>query len=255
MQRMNAVKVFPLVLACTSLLFANLSQAMEIRQFDKMADVDQITYIDDLRINVENSVPPAQLERVKRFYKSKQPGEVISGMGQFELNLALARVADLQQPEKYARARRLGVEDVMYVTLERNGISLPPGFRPVAMNFQAKLPPRKDPMTLEAAVRALADTRTWVARDVAPPTDFHASSGGFGLSDTDKGVAFFAALAVLVATAAAKGGDKGEATSGAPADNRTWWEQNGYNSYGDAVHGACVASHTPQMIGGYSGIC
>jgi hypothetical protein len=253
------VKTVLAVVTSVGLLIANLVQALEIRQFDKLGDDDQISYIDALRVNVEKSVPPAEFARVKRFFQKKQPGEVISGMGQFELNLALARVADLEHPEKDSAARRLGVEDVMYVTLERNGISLPPGFRPAASNFQSKLPPRKDPMTHEAAVRALADTRTWVARDVSPPQEFRSRSGGFNLSDNEKGIAFFAALAALVAVAAAKSGNQGAAgdagSSGPSVDSRPWWEQNGYNSYGDAMHGACVASHTPSMMGGYSGIC
>ncbi len=57
-------------------------------------------------------------------------------MGQFEMNLSMARVADVQARDKNPKARRLDVDDVMYVTLERNGIALPEGFRPAATQFK-----------------------------------------------------------------------------------------------------------------------
>jgi len=177
-------------------------------------------------------------------------------MGQFELNLSLARVADLQAAEKDPRARRLEVEDVMYVTLERNGIKLPAGFKPVASNFHATRPQRRAVMDKAAANRALDETRKWVARNVEPPHEFHSHSGGYGLSDTEKGIAFFAALALIVAAAAKSSGSSGGGGSSGPDyDSRPWWQQSGYNTYGDAIHGACIASHTPSMNGGYSGIC
>lgn len=246
------------VLLSASLVLAQVAQALEIHVFDKIAPDDQIDYVGDLVDSVERSVPASELPRVKRFFQNKQPGEVISGMGQFELNLSLARVADLQAAEKDPRARRLQVEDVMYVTLERNGIKLPAGFRPIANTFHATRPPRRQVMDKAAADRALAETRTWVARNVEAPREFRANRGGYGLSDTEKGIAFFAALALIVAAAAKSSGSSsggGGGGGGPEYDSRPWWEQSGYNTYGDAIHGACIASHTPSMSGGYSGIC
>ena len=82
-------------LLSASLVSAQLAQALEIHVFDKIAPDDQIDYVGDMVDSVERSVPASELPQVKRFFQNKQPGEVISGMGQFELNLSLARVADL----------------------------------------------------------------------------------------------------------------------------------------------------------------
>jgi len=245
------------VLASLSLLGAQIAQAIEIRAFDRIAPDDQIDYVGLMIDSVERSVPAAELPRVQRFFRNKQPGETISGMGQFELNLSLARVADLQAAEKDPRARRLAVEDVMYVTLERNGIKLPAGFRPAATNFHAKLPPRRAVMDKVAAERALEETRTWVARNVEPPHEFRSHSGGYGLSDTEKGIAFFAALALVAVAASKAGGGGGSGGDGGSSgyDARPWGGQNGFATYGDAIHSACVSSHIPSMNGGYSGIC
>ena len=63
-------------------------------------------------------------------------------MVEFERNLARGRVADLRNLEKNPTARRLEVEDVMGVTLEKNGIELSDGFFTVANGFHPKLPPQ-----------------------------------------------------------------------------------------------------------------
>lgn len=193
------MKAFPAIFLAATLLLTRAAQAMEIWRFDKLAGDDQITYVDRLAQSVEDATKGKQLARVKKFFMLKQPGENISGMGQFELNLSLARVADLRAIEKNSKARRLEVEDVMYVTLERNGIILPNGFKPHVINFQPKYPPSKTVMTKEEAGKALAQTRAWVA--IEPSQGFRAhlqhSYHGPVLSDTEKGIALFMALAAI----------------------------------------------------------
>jgi len=115
------------------MLFAPFAQAMEIRQFDRMSGDDQIKFIDKLTDSVEDASKndPALLARVKRFFMNKQPGEAISRMRRVELNLSLARNADLPAAKKNPKVRRLEVEDVMYATLDRSGIVLDKYFSPV----------------------------------------------------------------------------------------------------------------------------
>jgi len=251
------VKRLLAVLVASSLLLANVAQAIEIRQFDKLAGDDQIDYVSGLVASVEAASSPAELPQVKRFFRNKQPGQAISGMGQFELDLARARVADLQNAASNPRIRPLEVEDVLYVTLQRNGIVLPESFRPAAVRFRAKLPPRTEPMTRAAALKALADTEQWVARTVEPDRQLHPGTQGMAASDSEKAIAFFAALAALAVAAdrANPGSGSGGNAAALPVDSRPWWEQNGYNTYQEATNAACRSSHIPSMTGGYSGIC
>jgi hypothetical protein len=180
------------------MLFAPLAQAMEIRQFDRMSGDDQINYIDKLTDSVEEAAKsdPALLARVKRFFRNKQPGEAISGMGRFELNLSLARIGDLRAAEKNSKARRLEVEDVMYATLALSGIILNKYFRPA---FQPQKPLAQKFLTREDADKALAETRAWIARTVEPEHSF--SHGGpqnaiSGFANDEKAIRFFSAMGI-----------------------------------------------------------
>ena len=95
----------------------------------------------------------------------KQPGETISGMGRFELSLSLARIAAMDASAKDPKARRLEGEDVMYAVLFNNGIRFSGTFRPQVINFQ----PQKSlghPLTRQDADKALAQTRSWIVREV-----------------------------------------------------------------------------------------
>jgi hypothetical protein len=194
------MKAHVAIVVSAVMLFAPLAQAMEIRQFDRMSGDDQIKYIDKLTDSVEDASKndPALLARVKRFFMKKQAGEAISGMGRFELNLSLARIADLQAAEKNPKVRRLELEDVMYATLGRSGIVLDKHFRPD--NFQPQKPLAQKFLTREDADKALAQTQAWIARTVEPEHTF--SHGGpqtglSGFSDNEKAIAFFLALAAI----------------------------------------------------------
>jgi hypothetical protein len=226
------------VLTAASLLFTTTVQAMEIWHFDQMTADDQINFVNQLIDSVENATHPDQLPRVQRFFKAKQPGEAISGMGQFEMNLSLARVADLDSVAKNPKARRLAVEDVMYTTLERNGIALPASFRP-ALKFQPKVPFAARVLTKQQADKALADTQAWVARTVTAPRTLSATVGPGMFSDPRNGLGFFMALIAI-------GNQNPNATPGpsTSSNNGTWWEQNGYNSYHDAARAACMSNTT-----------
>ena len=244
--KMNFMKLFLVGFMSAAMFFANTAQAMEIQLFDRMAGDDQIRYVGQLEDSVEGALKgdPALLARVKRFFLAKQPGEDLSGMGRFELNLALARIADIDTAAKNPKARRLELEDVLYVTLERNGIALPKTFRPTAANFQPKFPISPKPLTKEDAVKGEARMRAWVARTVDTPRTFRPNSHS-DFSDNDKAIAFFMALAAIAV--AARSSDKGSATSsgGMPVvDNRPWWQQSGFDTWGQAVHAACIGSTT-----------
>ena len=135
------------VTVSTGLLFS-VAQAMEIRQFDKMADKDQGAYIGDLIVGAEKVLTdqgkPALAATVKQLFTTKNSGDADTiGMVEFERNLARARVADLKRVQSDPKARRLEVEDAMAVTLKKNGIELPDSFYTVNSNFRPKLPLRQ----------------------------------------------------------------------------------------------------------------
>jgi hypothetical protein len=241
-----------LTLIVAGMLYSSVAPALEIWRFDQMADNDQIAYVSALEESVKNAMPAAQLPRVKRFFQKKQPGEVISGMGQFEMNLSMARLADVQARDKNPRARRLDVDDVMYVTLERNGIALPEGFRPAAMQFKPAQPLSTKIVTRQDADKALAETRTWVARSVPGSNSAVPTAGPTlsGFSSLDKGVAFFVGLIALAKAAdeASGGALTKSATSSpgyvAPTSSGLWWENQGYATYGQAVRAICLGNTT-----------
>ena len=240
------MKFFLVVFMSAATLLAGTAQAIEIQLFDRMAGDDQIRYVGQLEDSVEAAIKgdPALLARVKRFFLAKQPGENLSGMGRFELNLALARIADIDTAEKNPNARRLELEDVLYVTMERNGIALPKTFRPTAANFRPKFPISPKRLTREDAVKGEARMRQWAARTVDAPRTFRPNSHS-DFSDNDKAIAFFMALAAIAVVAG--GSDKGNATSGGGMpviDNRPWWQQNGFDTFPQAVHAACIGSTT-----------
>lgn len=105
-------------LALTAILFSSAAQAMEIRQFDEMADADQDEYVADLVLGAQKVLrddgKPDLAERVHKLFTTKDPeGDVSTGLAQFELLLARARVADLERVEKDPSALRLEAEHAM----------------------------------------------------------------------------------------------------------------------------------------------
>ena len=133
----------------TAMLLSGAAQAMEIRQFDKMADRAQVDYIHDLINGAEsvltNAGKPALAAQVERLFTTKgDPRDAdTTGMIEIERNLATLRVHDLQNHEKKPADPRLEVEDVFILTLHKNNIELPDAFYTVNANFRPKLPPKK----------------------------------------------------------------------------------------------------------------
>jgi hypothetical protein len=143
---MNRFAIAAVILSA-AMLFSGAVQAMEIRQFDKMADQDQATYIGDLIIGAEKVLADqgnsALALQVKQLFVTKNTGDADTiGMVEFERNLARARLADAKRAETDAKSPRLEVEDAFAVTLKRNSIELPKTFYTVNSNFHPRLPPK-----------------------------------------------------------------------------------------------------------------
>jgi hypothetical protein len=135
-----------------AMLFTGAAQAMEIRQFDKMADDDKAEFIAELVQGAEKVLTdegkPDLAAKVSHLFTTNPPdGDISIGMSQFYLTLALARVADAERAAKDPNAHRLEVEDAMLVMFKKNDIPLSPDFirdfRTVASGFKPKFPPKK----------------------------------------------------------------------------------------------------------------
>lgn len=130
-----------------AMLVPNMVQAMEIRQFDKMADQDQAEYIGLLVQGAEKVLLAegrADLQQqVHHLFSTTPPGDKMPlGMTEFEINLALARANDAKNAIAHPDDPHLEVEDAMFVTLKKNHIELPDSFYTVAKDFHPKFPPQ-----------------------------------------------------------------------------------------------------------------
>jgi len=132
------------------MLLTSAAQAMQIQQFDKMADQDQADYVVALVNGAEKVLTdegkPDLAAQVEHLFTTKNPGDADTiGMVEFIRNLALARVADAKRAAQNPNAPRVEVEDAMAVTLQKNHIDLPDSFFAVNKDFKPKhTPPAKD---------------------------------------------------------------------------------------------------------------
>jgi len=133
-----------------AMLLTSAAQAMEIRQFDKMANDDQAEYVGELiqgaeKVLIDEGKPDLAAQVSHLFTTNGPDGKVSIGMGEFMINLARFRVDDLQRVAADPNATRLEVEHAMAITLKQNNIALPPSFMTVNSNFKPKhAPPAKD---------------------------------------------------------------------------------------------------------------
>ena len=139
-------KVFAIASVSAAMMFSGTAHAMEIRQFDRMAAQDRQDYMNFL-VEGAQKVLIAQGQRddaakVYQLFHEIHPGDTLSiGEAEFEGNLDNARVADAERHARDPNARRLEVEDALFVTLKKNGIILPRSIFTVAKDFKPKHSP------------------------------------------------------------------------------------------------------------------
>jgi hypothetical protein len=231
------------------LLFATVAQATQIREFDRLSGDDQIRFVDQLAQSTQDASngDPALSAKVRYFFEPKHTGDQVGGMRKFEMNLCLARLADIDAAAKSPHARRIEIEDVMYTTLEFNGIVLSKNFRPAALTFRPQKPLAAEYLTREDAVKALAQSRSRFARESEPEHEFRAGSHGPpGAEAQEKVLAFFGAMVALSVVANANGGHSSQgATGSANPWEQPWrppWEKAGHNSFSEWKQAICHAS-------------
>jgi hypothetical protein len=89
-----------------------------------MASDDKDEYVAELIVGAQRVLKdagrPELAAQVRTLFTAVKPGSSVSlGMGEFEMNLARARAADVKRITNDPQARRLEVEDVMIVTLRK----------------------------------------------------------------------------------------------------------------------------------------
>ncbi len=145
---MHTATTSTLIAASVALLWTSAAQAMEIRQFDKMAEQDRSEYIAELVQGAEKVLTDAgkadQAAKVSKLFTTRLGSDQASvGVVEFNSNLARARLADAQNVVKDPSAQRIEVEDAMAFTLHKNGIEVPDSFYTILSNFKPKHPSQK----------------------------------------------------------------------------------------------------------------
>jgi len=134
-----------------AMLLPSMVQAMEIRQFDKMAQDDRAEYVSELISGAEKVLTDEgradQAAKIESLFTTNAPDSQTSiGMNEFMVTLAKARLADAQRVLQDPSAKRVQVEDAMAVMLKNlHGIALPKSFFTVNDGFQPKSPPATAP--------------------------------------------------------------------------------------------------------------
>jgi hypothetical protein len=146
---MRGFKVLAATFLSAALLAASAAQAMEIEQYDKMSNDDESEYVALLVGGAEQAIKDegrADLAaQVDHLFTTTDPGDAHTiGVVEFQMNLALAREADVKRAAQDPNAHRLEVEDAMLVTLKKNNILLSEdfirAFRAINSGFRPKLP-------------------------------------------------------------------------------------------------------------------
>ncbi len=130
-----------------AMLFSGAAQAMEIQQFDKMAQDDRAEYVSELIQGAEKVLTdegrPDLAAQVSHLFTTNAPdGNISIGMSQFMVTLALVRLNDAKNAVEHPNDPRLEVEDAMFLTLQKNHIDLPDSFFTVNKDFKPRFPPQ-----------------------------------------------------------------------------------------------------------------
>jgi hypothetical protein len=144
--------------------------AMQIQVFDRMTAPDRQDYMNLLMETAQKVLIEAGRQndaaKTHQLFAEIHQGDALPiGEAQFEGNLAIARVADALSDPK---GPRLEVEEVLAVTLKKNGIELPGSFFTVASKFLPPIAPTPPSTTVPP-----------VSSRPAPPDDDPIGPGGF----------------------------------------------------------------------------
>jgi hypothetical protein len=143
---MSGLRILAATFLSGTLLATGAAQAMEIRQFDKLAIQDRSEYVAELiegaqKVLIDEGKSDLAA-RINKLFTEKPPAGDATPLGfaEFASNLDLARVADAERAAQDPNAHRLEVEDAILVTFKKNNFPLSQDFirefRAVGSNFK-----------------------------------------------------------------------------------------------------------------------
>ena len=123
------------------LLLTTTGHTMPIYQFDKMKPNDRARYVAELIQSAEKILRdegnPDVAAKVRHlFTPNAQEGLFSLGMGRFMQDLRMERDFDAKRVAQDPNARRLEVEDAMFLTFTANGIELAAHLLPRSKTFK-----------------------------------------------------------------------------------------------------------------------
>lgn len=123
------------------LLLTTTAHTMPIYQFDKMKPNDRARYVAELiqsaeKILKDEGKPDVAAKVRYLFTPNAQDGPFSIGMGRFMQDLMMERLFDEERVAQDPNARRLEVEDAMFLTLTGNGVELAAHLLQRPKNFQ-----------------------------------------------------------------------------------------------------------------------
>jgi hypothetical protein len=128
-------------------LFTSAAQAMDIKDYFKMADQDQGRFDQTLLTGAEKVLNDegradlaAQLDKI---FTEVKPGNKLSdATADYQANLGAMLIAEIKREARNPNLPHLQAEKAFRDAAQDNGITLPAAFDTVASNFHPQFPPK-----------------------------------------------------------------------------------------------------------------
>jgi len=136
-----------------AMLFSSAARAMDIIEFDQMANQDRQDFLNSLSKAAETVLEQegrsADATKVHQLFNEIRPGDNLPiDEAKLEMNLDNARVRDAEKHIQNHDAPRVQVETALISTLRKNGIEistdLVKGLFQLTGTFKPKFPPKKE---------------------------------------------------------------------------------------------------------------
>jgi hypothetical protein len=152
-----------------AILLARAAQAIDIKDYFKMADQDQGRFDQSLLTGAEKLLDDEgrtdladQLDRL--FTEVKTGNKLSEGMADYQANLGAMVIAEVKREARNANLPHLQAERAFLDAAKDHGIPLPPAFDTIASDFHPQFPPKPPMITQNAdgtfTVQKLPPNRT-----------------------------------------------------------------------------------------------
>jgi len=136
------------VLMLAALFLSSAAQAMDIKDYFKMADQDQGRFDQSLLTGAEKVLKDegrADLaDQLDRLFTEVKPGNKITeGFFDYNTHLSAMLIAEVKREARNPKLPHLQAERAFRDTAQDHGIPLPKAFDAVASNFKPKFPPKQ----------------------------------------------------------------------------------------------------------------